>query len=398
MTRDDVIYLDFAATSALRPPEVTQAVTDFLTGCGATPGRGGHRLAIDAGRVALRCRLALARLLGLPGDPGRIAFMSNATHALNTAMWGTVRTGEAVVISAYDHNAVLRTAHRLHQQRAVAVRMLTGSPDGAIDFREAERLLAGARLLVLNAVSNVLGTALPIRALSKLAHDAGALVLVDAAQSAGHLHSNAQHDGVDLIAFTGHKGLLGIQGVGGLWVREGLDVEPLLTGGTGGDSKLRDMPPAYPDHLEAGTCCSAGIASVLAGIEWIQAHTLESIHAQGAALKRRLWDGLNAIPGVNVLSPRAPSGAAVVTVVPVSMDVPTMATRLDREHGVLTRAGLHCAPEAHRVLGSDATGAVRFSLGWCTTEQQIDQALEAVAQVTGAGKVFSMSLPEVPSC
>jgi len=222
--------------------------------------------------------------------------------------------------------------------------------------------------------------------------------LLDAAQSAGHLHSNAQEDGVDLIALTGHKGLLGIQGVGALWVREGLDVEPLLTGGTGGDSLLRDMPPSYPDHLEAGTSCSAGIAALLAGIEWVQKQTIDAIHKQSAALKRRLWDGLNEIPGVNVLSPRAPSGAAIVTVVPANMDVPTLANRLDREHGVLTRAGLHCAPEVHRVLGSAGTGAVRFSLGWSTSEQQIDRALEAVAQVTQGGKVFSAALPETPSC
>jgi selenocysteine lyase/cysteine desulfurase len=398
LSNDEVIYLDFAATSAVRPPEITAAVSSFLTACGATPGRGGHRLAIDAGRMALRCRMGLAKLLGLPGDPGRIAFMMNATHALNTAMWGTLKRGDTLVISAYDHNAVLRTAHRLHHEREINVRMLSGAADGAIDFQEAERALEGARLLVLNAVSNVLGTGLPIRALARLAHNAGALVLVDAAQSAGHLRTNVQEDGADLVAFTGHKGLLGIQGVGGLWVREDLDVEPLLTGGTGGDSALREMPAAYPDHLEAGTCGAPAIASVLAGVEWIQNRTVDALHAHGAALKRRLWDGLNAIPGVNVLSPRAPSGAAIVTVLPTSMDVPTMASRLDREHGVLTRAGLHCAPEAHRLLGSESSGAVRFSIGWSTTEQQIDRTIEAVAQVTGSGKVFAAAVPETPSC
>jgi cysteine desulfurase / selenocysteine lyase len=395
---DEVIYLDFAATSAQRPREVTQAVTDFLMGCGATPGRGGHRLAIEAGRVALRCRMALARLLGLPGDPGRIAFMFNATHAINTAMWGTLKRGDVVVTSAFDHNAVLRTAHRLQQERGVEVRMLAGAPDGTIDLQEAERKLDGARLLVLNAVSNVLGTVLPVPTLTQLAHERNALVLVDAAQSAGHFHVNVQDDGVDLVAFTGHKGLLGMQGIGGLWVREGVEVDPLLTGGTGGDSMLRDMPPSYPDHLEAGTSCSAGIASVLAGIDWIQAQTVEVLHARGSALKSRLWEGLNAVPGVNVLSPCAPTGASIVTIVPTSMDVPTLANRLDREHGVLTRAGLHCAPEAHRLLGSHLTGAVRLSTGWCTTEEQIDRAVEAVAQVTSAGKVFSAALPETPSC
>jgi selenocysteine lyase/cysteine desulfurase len=390
--------MDFAATSALRPPEVIRAVSDFLGACGATPGRGGHRLAIDAGRVALRCRMALAKMLDLPGDPGRTAFMLNATHAINTAMWGVLGPRDVVVISAYDHNAVLRTAHRLSQERGVQVRMITGAPDGSVDLGEVDRLLDGARLLVVNAVSNVLGTAMPVAELTRRAHSAGALVLVDAAQSAGHQHSSAKQDGVDLVAFTGHKGLLGIQGVGGLWVREGLDVRPLLTGGTGGDSTLRDMPPSYPDHLEAGTGCSAGIASVLAGIEWIQKRSLAAIHEQSSALKVRLWDGLNAISEVQVLSPRDPDGAAVVTIVPRSMDVPTLANRLDREHNVLTRAGLHCAPEAHRLLGSDQHGAVRFSLGWCSTEEQVDHAVESVAQVTSAGKVFSAAPTEAPTC
>lgn len=397
MTSDDCIYMDFGATSAVRPPEVTSAVVQFLEGCGATPGRGGHRLAIDAGRMALRTRMALARLLGLPGDPGRVAFMMNATHAINTALWGALAPGDTVVISAYDHNAVLRTAHQLARQRGVQVRMLSGSPDGSVDFAEAERLLEGAKLLVLNAVSNVLGTPLPVRKLAALARAAGALVLVDAAQSAGHEKGTAGDDGVDLLAFTGHKGLLGIQGIGGLWVREGVDIDPFMTGGTGGDSTLRDMPPSYPDHLEAGTCCSPAIASLLAGIEWLQKRGVEALHAQESALKLRLWDGLNAIPAVRVLSPRSPEGAAIVLIRSDNLDVPTLAMRLDREHGVLTRAGLHCAPEAHRVLGSMSTGAVRFSLGWSTTEGEVDRAIEAVAQVLDA-KVYSSALPETPAC
>src|SRR5688500_14410898 len=207
VTRDSVIYMDFAATSAIRPPEVVRSVVEFLEGCGATPGRGGHRLAIEAGRTALRARRGLARILGLSGDPGRIAFAMNATHAINTAMWGALRAGDVVVTSVFDHNAVLRTAHRIAQQRGVEVRMLDGAPDGSVDLAQAERLLDGARLIVVNAISNVLGTPMPVRELTALAHSAGALVLVDAAQSAGHQHCDSAGDGVDLLAFTGHKGL-----------------------------------------------------------------------------------------------------------------------------------------------------------------------------------------------
>ncbi|HEX6066178.1 MAG TPA: aminotransferase class V-fold PLP-dependent enzyme [Longimicrobiales bacterium] len=385
----DWIYMDFAATSAVRPPEVTQAMVDYMQGCGASPGRGGHRLAVDASRVAFRCRMAIARLLGITGDPGRIAFMFNATHALNTALWGTLDHGDIVVISAYDHNAVLRPVHRLAQERGVEVRVLNGAPDGSIDVDDAKKKFEGAKLVVLNAASNVLGTLMDVRGLTALAHQAGALVLVDAAQSAGHMRVNAAEDAVDMIALTGHKGMLGPQGTGALWVREGLNCGPMMRGGTGGDSMLRDMPDAFPDHLEAGTPNAPGIAGLLAGLQWIEKKGVQELHDHGLELKQRLRAGFAAIPGVRVLSPAAPEGVALVTIVADTIDVPTLASRIDREHGILTRPGLHCAPEVHRMLGTDKTGAVRFSLGWSSTAEHVDRAIEAVAQVVGVGKVHS---------
>lgn len=386
---DDCIYMDFAATSALRPPEVARAMSDYMSNCGASPGRGGHRLAVNASRTAFRCRMGLAKLLGVPGDPGRIAFMFNATHALNTALWGILTRGDAVVITQYDHNAVLRPVHRIAQERDVDVRVLAGAPDGSIDLEDATRKFEGARLVVVNAASNVLGTLLDVRELTSRAHAAGALVLVDAAQSAGHMHVNVAEDDVDVLAITGHKGLLGPQGTGALWVREGVAVDPMMRGGTGGDSLLREMPATYPDHLEAGTSNAPGLAGLLAGIEWIQTRGVQQLHDHGAQLKRRLRAGLESIPGVRVLSPPAPEGVALVTIIADGVDVPTLAARIDREYGVLTRAGLHCAPEVHKLLGTENTGAVRFSLGWSTTAEQVDRAIEAVAHVTDAGKVFS---------
>jgi selenocysteine lyase/cysteine desulfurase len=329
--------------------------------------------------------------LGIPGDPGRVAFMFNATHALNTALWGTLRQGDIVVTTAYDHNAVLRPVHQLAKERGVTVRMLPGAPDGSINLDEARAALQGARLLVINAVSNVLGTPLPVAELTDIAHTAGALVLVDAAQSAGHMRVEVGKDNVDMVAITGHKGLLGPQGTGALWVKEGIDIDPLMRGGTGGDSMLREMPNAYPDHLEAGTANAPGIAGLLAGIEWIKIRGVESLHEHGAQLKMRLREGFAAIPGVRVLSPGCAGGVAIVTIVSDRIDVPTLASRLDREHGVLTRPGLHCAPEAHRILGTDQTGAVRFSLGWSTTQADVDLAVDAVAQVVGARKTISIS-------
>lgn len=377
-------YMDYAATSAVRPPEVCDAVAGFLRGCGASPGRGGYTRSVDSGRIMFRCRRALTRLLGLPGDPGRMAMMFNATHALNTALAGLLRPGDAVVLSDYDHNAVLRPVHRLVAARGVEARRLGGDATGAVDLEEARRLLAGARLLVVNHVSNVLGTVLPLRELARLAHEAGALVLVDAAQSAGHIPVAMAEDGADLVAVTGHKGLLGPQGTGGLWVREGIEVDPLLCGGTGGNSALRDMPAAMPDHLEAGTPNAAGIAGLLAGIEHVEAEGVAILHAREAGLKAELREGLAAIRGVRVLSPPAPEGAAVVTLVADRVDPATLAKRLDDEFGVQARPGLHCAPEVHRILGTQETGALRLSLGWASTSADVARALEGVRAIAGA--------------
>ncbi len=369
--------MDFAATSALRPPEVVDAVTAFLRDVGATPGRGAYGRAAEAGRVALRCRTRLARLFGIPGDPGRMVFTSNATHALNTALWGTLRRGDAVVVTAFEHNAVLRPVQALARERGVEVRSIDGAPDGSLDLDQAERLIDGARVVSINGVSNVLGTRLPIEVLAGMARDAGALVLLDAAQMAGHVPLDVQALNVDLLAITGHKGLLGPQGIGALWIRDGVEVEPLLRGGTGGDSRLDDMPRALPDRLEAGTLNSPGIAGLDAGVAWLERVGVAALHQRLELLKHRLIDGLLALDGVGVLSPGTAGGAPIVTFRSSATEPGELAGRLDRL-GVACRSGLHCAPGAHRVLGTLDTGAVRLSLGWSSTANDVDAALHAV--------------------
>ena len=330
--------------------------------------------------MVLRARRQVARILGLEGDPGRVTFAANATQALNTALSGTLSAGDAVVVTDFDHNAVLRAVHGLAESRGVVVRRVSGATDGSVDraaFREA---VEGARLVVLNAVSNVLGTRLPVEELARESKAAGALVLVDSAQAAGHVTLDLSD--VDLVAFTGHKGLLGPQGTGGLWVRPGVTVAPLLRGGTGGNSLDPEMPEAYPDHLEAGTLNGPGIAGLAAGCDAVLAAGVEAVHHRERALKARLYDGLSSLSNVQVLSPPDPSGGGIVTLVSHRLDPAALATALDRDHGVLTRAGLHCAPGVHRLLGTEKTGALRTSVGWGTTEEDVDQAVSAVDRIT----------------
>lgn len=383
------VYLDFAATAAVRPPAVIRAVTEFLQAVGATPGRGGHRLAVEAGRTALHCRQLLARLLGIPGDAGRIAFMFNATHALNTALYGVLQRGHALVVTSFDHNAVLRPAHQLARERGVEVRLVAGDSAGALDREALAGALRGARLVSINAASNVLGSAVDVKALCAMARDAGALTLIDLAQLAGHVPFDVAACGADLVAFTGHKGLLGPHGTGGLWVREGVDVAPLLTGGTGGESESREMPRAYPDHLEAGTQNGSGIAGLAAGVEWLLEYGVANLHARLSSLKLQFRNGLESIAGVRIISPAAPEGMPIVTVTCDDLDAATVAARLEREHGIMTRAGLHCAPEAHRVVGTLRSGAVRFSLGWSSTEEDVERALAALASLVDVGRFFA---------
>jgi cysteine desulfurase / selenocysteine lyase len=379
----EIVYMDYAATSARRPPAVAAAMADYMERVGATPGRGGHRLANEAGRLALRCRQGVAALLGMPGDPGRVCFTGSATIAINMALWGTVRRGEAVVVTALDHNAVLRPAAVLARERGVDVRLVAADASGTLDRMSLERALDGARLFCINAASNVLGTVQDVAGLATLARSTGALSLVDLAQAGGHVPFDARAAGVDLVAFAGHKGLLGPQGIGGLWVRDGVDVDPVFAGGTGGDSLERAMPDALPDRLEPGTMNGPGMAGLAAGIDHVMAEAVPALHARLAALKQRLHASLTDVSGIRVLTPVAPDGVPIVTITSDDVDPATFAARLDREHGVLTRAGLHCAPEVHRLLGTDRSGAVRFSLGWASTEADVDHAVHAVAAIAG---------------
>ena len=379
-----VIYLDNAATSWPKPPEVIQAMTDFLHHAGGNPGRSGHRLSIEAGRVVYDARESIAELFKAP-DPLRIIFTQNATQAINTTLRGLLRPGDRVVTTGIEHNAVMRPLRALERE-GVRVIVAACASDGSLDPAEMERAVApGTRLVVANHASNVTGTLLPVAEIAAIAHRVGALLLVDAAQTAGALPIDVRALGIDLLAFTGHKGLYGPPGTGGLVVGERVDVaqmEPLVRGGTGSNSEFEEQPGELPDKLESGTPNGPGIAGLGAGIHFILKQGVETIRAHEIELTRMLIEGLSEIPGVQTYGPSDPwRRTAVVSFTVVERRVSEVGLLLDEESGVLCRVGLHCAPVMHRTLGTFPGGTVRLAPGIFTTASDIRAALRGIERI-----------------
>jgi cysteine desulfurase family protein len=391
-----MIYLDHAATSWPKPPQVLAAMHDFLTQAGGNPGRSGHRLSIAAGRVVYDAREAVAELFHAP-DPLRVIFTLNATHAINLALHGLLRPGDRVVTSGIEHNAVMRPLRALAGDvpgtsevpgTCVELAVIPCHADGVLDLAAAERLITpGTRLVALNHASNVMGAILPVAQVAELARRAGALLLVDAAQTAGALPIDMAALGIDLLAFTGHKALLGPPGTGGLVIGERVDtasMAPLLRGGTGSRSEFEVQPEDCPDKFESGTPNGVGIAGLGAGIRVVLDHGLTAIRAHEIELTRLLVQGLVSIPGVTVYGPQdANQRTAVVSITVDGRRVSEFGLRLDEEHGVLSRVGLHCAPAAHRTIGTFPEGTVRLAAGLSTARPDVQRAIAAVAAIAG---------------
>lgn len=384
-----LIYLDNAATSWPKPPEVAAAMTRFLNEIGANPGRSGHRLSIEAARIVYAAREAVAELINLD-DPLRVIFGHNATEALNLALYGLLRPGDHVITSAIEHNAVMRPLRDL-ERHGITVTTVACAADGTLD---PEQIVAALRpettLIVVTHASNVTGTLLPVAAIGQIARQHAALLLVDAAQTAGAYPIDMEADAIDLLAFTGHKALLGPMGTGGLAIGPRVDIarlRPLKRGGTGSRSEDEEQPDFLPDRLESGTPNAVGLAGLAAGIGWIRARGLDAIRAHERRQTAALLDGLRAIDGVTLFGPCDPDRQAATIAFTIDGLSPSEAgLRLDEEHGVLCRVGLHCAPAAHRTLGTFPVGTIRFSASVFTTDDEIEQALAAVRQLAGEGR------------
>lgn len=386
-TSDDIIYLDHAATSWPKPPAVLEAVQHALLHESANPGRGSHRMAVQASRTLLKARQQLARLLDVR-NPVDIAFTANTTVALNMAIFGYVRPGDHVIATMTEHNSVWRPLEALKRSTGIQVTYIPVDAYGQLDLHEVEQAFtAQTRLLICNHSSNLLGSILPAAELAQLAHRHGARILLDIAQSAGHIPVKLQEWEIDMAAFPGHKGLLGPQGTGGLYIAPELDLSPWLYGGTGSQSEEADQPSVRPDRYEPGTPNTPGIAGLAAGVQYVLDQGVESIAAHEQQLVARLWDGLSGIEGLRVLGPTAGEPrTGIVSFVMEQQDPAQIAFQLDRQYGIAVRAGMHCTPLAHRMAGTVATGAVRASVGYGTNEQHVDQLLEAVQFIQRTAK------------
>ncbi|MBD3237692.1 MAG: aminotransferase class V-fold PLP-dependent enzyme [Candidatus Eisenbacteria bacterium] len=375
-----MIYLDHGATSFPKPPAVVRAVRAYLEESAANPGRSGHRLSAAAARVIYDARAALARLLGAP-DPRQIVFTGNATGALNLALHGVLRPGDHVVTTSMEHNSVMRPLQHLRQTRGIRVRCAPADVAGRIDAGAiADALETDTRLVVVNHASNVVGTIAPLAEIRRAIGDR--LLLVDAAQTAGATPIDVTAPQIDLLAFTGHKSLLGPQGTGGLYIRPGVALEPLMPGGTGSRSESDSQPDFLPDRYEGGTPNGPGIAGLGAGVSELLERGMDAVREHEARLLERLLARLQEIAGVTLWGPH--DAAQRIPAVSLRLDgmAPSeLAHALDRRYGVLARAGLHCAPQAHRTLGTFPEGSLRLSCGWTNTPQEIDGAAGAIAEL-----------------
>lgn len=377
-----MIYLDHAATSWPKPPEVTQAMVHFMTQVGANPGRSGHRLSVQAARIVYAAREAVAELFHAP-DPLRVVFGLNVTEALNLALRGLLHPGDHVVTSSMEHNSVMRPLRALERQ-GVEVTQVRCSPEGALDPADvAAAIRPHTRLIALNHASNVVGTLLPVAEVGRIARQRDLLLLVDAAQTGGTYPIDMQADQIDLLAFTGHKGLLGPTGTGGLIVGERVDIgrlEPLQRGGTGSRSEYEEQPDFLPDAYESGTPNVVGLAGLAAGVRWILERGVAAIRAHEVALTQRLIDGLRGLPGAVVYgSLDAGLQTATVSFNIQGLEPSEVGLRLDEEWEIMCRVGLHCAPAAHKTIGTFPAGTVRFGLGAFNTAGEVDAAVAAVA-------------------
>jgi cysteine desulfurase family protein len=376
----DCIYFDNAATSWPKPEAMIKAMVDFNAQVGANPGRSGHRLSIEASRIVYNARETVASLLGA-GDPHSVIFTRNATEGLNMVLRGFLRPRDHVITSSMEHNSVMRPLRALELEGIeLSVIQCSGAGDISPDDI-ASAIKENTRMIVITHASNVTGTIMPIADIAEMPRDRGVLVCVDAAQTAGSVPIDVLKDNIDILVFTGHKSLNGPQGTGGFYIRKGLEkmVSPLEWGGTGSRSEYEEQPDFMPDRFESGTPNTIGIAGLGAGAAYVAAMGIEAVRKKEIDLTGLFLNGIRSIKGVKIYGDTDPARrTALVSFTIDGMSPSDISLNLDERFNIMSRPGLHCAPSAHRTIGTFCDGTVRFSFGIFTTEDEIRTAVKAI--------------------
>ena len=376
-----MIYLDNAATTQKKPDQVLEAMVAALQSMGNS-SRGTHGGALKSARSVFSARENISRLFNGPG-PERVVFAANATEALNIALGGLFRKGDHVITTALEHNSVLRPLYRLEAEGIIQLSIVPADKRGCVDYDDFSRLIQpNTRAIVCTQASNLTGNALDLMKIGSIAHEKGLLFVVDSSQGAGVLPLDMEAMYISVLCFTGHKGLMGPQGTGGLCVAEGVEIRPLKVGGSGVQSYSRTHPTEMPTRLEAGTLNGHGIAGLGAGVEWLLETGIDKIHAREVALAKRFYDGVKDIPGVKIYGDFSSwNRTAVVTLNLGDYDSGEVSDALWEDYEIATRPGAHCAPLMHMALGTVDQGAVRFSFSWFNTEEEVDTAINAMKEL-----------------
>lgn len=380
------VYFDHAATSYPKPDSVYEAVDHFQRQVGASPGRGTYQKSREADRIIFDARAALARLFNI-ADLSRIVFTANVTESINLALKGYLKRGSHVITTSMEHNAVWRPLKLLEQKGDITLSLLSCPSGRAYNPDQLSKLLnKNTALVVINHASNVTGTIMPVEETGKLCREHNIPLLVDAAQTAGVYPIDAQAMGVDLLAFTGHKGLMGPPGTGGLYIRAGFDLTPLKEGGTGSESLLETQPAHLPDRFEAGTLNAPGIAGLGAGVQFILEQGLEKIRQHEVELTEYALDKLKQLPKLVIYGPQdARSRTAVISFNFTNIAPEEVTYVFDEVYNIMARSGLHCAPQAHRAIETiELNGAVRISFGYFNTQNEIDFFISALDDLANA--------------
>ena len=377
-----MIYFDNAATTFPKPEIVYEKTMEAMREYGANPGRGGHKMALKANRGIFETRNTIAKLFNI-GNPMRVIFTASCTESLNLAIKGVLEEGDHVITTSIEHNSVLRPITHL-EKSGVENTIVNANSKGEVDPADIEAAIKeNTKLIVTTHISNLIGSIVPIEEIGEIAKKHNILYLVDAAQSAGVYHIDVEKVGIDMLAFPGHKGLLGPQGTGGLYIKEGLELSEILQGGTGSASESLVQPEILPDRYEAGTHNGAGIIGLRTGVEYILDRGTEDIRAYEEKLTNHFLDGIKDIEELEIYGPLdTRKQAAVVALNFKGIDSSEIAFILDEKYDIAVRSGLHCAPLAHKTIGSLDQGAVRFSFGIFNTIEEVDKGIKALREIS----------------